>query len=404
MTVSVVLLTVGDQDEADLVRSLARAGSPTRLVRRCLDLGELVGYAQAGAADVALLGSDVAGLRPDLLARIRESGCTVAGWADSEAREQQLLTLGCDLVLRADLTEPTEIANRLAAAHEQLLVGRVEPAEHEDDDSRAGQGRSVALWGPTGSPGCTSVAVSMAREMAQAGRRVLLLDAHLRGGSLATQFGREPNGSVVTAARAAETGQVGVSVLRDHVQPLSRRSDVDVLDGVDRPVRSSEVGVIAFERVLRAALSAYEVVILDCGDADAAETGSEGSAELSRRALGAADVAVAVWAGRPQGAQRLAAQWSTFDALAGPVRMMVANQVGHPAAGRRPRAQVRSVHESLAPELPWAELPWEPDVWWRAERSGSLPRWPRDAIWPERVALLVEQISGLLEPHEERVA
>ena len=47
----------------------------------------------------------------------------------------------------------------------------------------------MAVWGPTGAPGRTTVAVGLATELASRGRGTLLLDADPYGGAVAQHLG-----------------------------------------------------------------------------------------------------------------------------------------------------------------------------------------------------------------------
>src|SRR3954447_4820088 len=53
----------------------------------------------------------------------------------------------------------------------------------------AGDGRVVAVWGPTGAPGRSTVAVALASELAQLGVSALLVDADVYGGVVAQLLG-----------------------------------------------------------------------------------------------------------------------------------------------------------------------------------------------------------------------
>ena len=58
-----------------------------------------------------------------------------------------------------------------------------------DDDDLVAGGRLVAVWGPTGAPGRTTIAVNVAVELAELGETVLLADADTYGGVVAQSLG-----------------------------------------------------------------------------------------------------------------------------------------------------------------------------------------------------------------------
>ena len=47
----------------------------------------------------------------------------------------------------------------------------------------------LAVWGPTGAPGRTTVAINVASELAELGQSVLLIDADSYGGAIAPTLG-----------------------------------------------------------------------------------------------------------------------------------------------------------------------------------------------------------------------
>ena len=56
-------------------------------------------------------------------------------------------------------------------------------------DEPGRRGSVVAVWGPTGAPGRTTVAVTLADELARLGSAALLVDADVYGGTVAAVLG-----------------------------------------------------------------------------------------------------------------------------------------------------------------------------------------------------------------------
>ena len=72
-------------------------------------------------------------------------------------------------------------------------------------------GTVIAVWGPTGAPGRSTVAMGIADEAAVAGNTVLLIDADVYGGVLAAAFGlldESPSRAGRSACRMASNGRL----------------------------------------------------------------------------------------------------------------------------------------------------------------------------------------------------
>src|SRR4029450_11154857 len=82
------------------------------------------------------------------------------------------------------------------------------PAEAEP---QPGDGRMVAVWGPTGAPGRTTVAATLAGQLAVVGHEALLVDADTYGASVAQALGMlDESAGIAAAARAANQGALDV--------------------------------------------------------------------------------------------------------------------------------------------------------------------------------------------------
>ena len=102
------------------------------------------------------------GLDADVVFRLERSGVRVVGVGDGDRCQ----ALG--IAVRAD---PADIPG--AIARMGTPVGRTEPELEE-------RARTIAVWGPTGAPGRSTVAVSLAAAEAHAGQDCVLVDAEMR--------------------------------------------------------------------------------------------------------------------------------------------------------------------------------------------------------------------------------
>ena len=90
--------------ESQLVAGLGASGHQIEVVRRCVDLAEVLGAAGAGLARAVLLSPDLRRLDRDAVTRLHADGVAVVGIAppgDPEATER-LTALGVDTVVAAD--------------------------------------------------------------------------------------------------------------------------------------------------------------------------------------------------------------------------------------------------------------------------------------------------------------
>jgi hypothetical protein len=191
MKVRLVTAGVGAAWEAALVQACQAGRVGAQVLHRCYDLGDLLAVAAAGQAEAALVAAGTRWLDRDALARLAAAGLAVVGVvpAGDQDSEQRLRQLGLQQVA-SDADPPDALVERaraaLALAAEpgapEEAPAPVEAPVHQDDEA----GRTlVAVWGPKGAPGRTTVAVNLAFEAAAAGGEVLLVDADTYGSAIA---------------------------------------------------------------------------------------------------------------------------------------------------------------------------------------------------------------------------
>ena len=179
-----VLTVTGARWESELVAAVEHRPLGVVVVRRCVDLADLLATASSGTARAVLLSADLRRLDRDALARLETARVAVIALAGDDAAERRLRQLGCRHVLPADSPPDrvsaqvrdavTELARTLAAAPRvsdpapsyadpRSALPYVTGAGDDDPSANAlGTGRLVAVWGPTGAPGRTTVAVTLA--------------------------------------------------------------------------------------------------------------------------------------------------------------------------------------------------------------------------------------------------
>jgi len=244
MALQVFTAVTGAAWESELVGALDRADHGVTVVRRCVDVNELLAVAATGTGQAALLSAELRRLDGDAVARLEAAGVAVVGLVEpgDERAADRLRQLGVHRVLPAD-AEPEAIAGALREA----VAGVPAPGRDVADPRAAlpalgapvapeerptGRGRVVAVWGPTGAPGRTTVAVGLADEASRLGVSTLLVDADVYGGAPRRQRhprrpGARPPG-LVGPAPPAGTDRPGAS------RPVARAAAARRLGGPRR--------------------------------------------------------------------------------------------------------------------------------------------------------------------------
>ncbi len=263
-----VLMALADAEaEAALERALARG--PLDVVRRCPDLEDLLVTAATGVAEAALVSPYLARLDREALARLEALGVAAVGLAKDEPGERRLRQLGVDDVVAGtpDVSAlERAVSSALTRARSQVagFAHASSPAVQAPRRATSGRGRVVAVWGPTGAPGRTTVATGLAGELALQGWPTLVVDADVYGGSVAPSFGLPDEAAgLATACRAANLGTLDTRVLDGLVVEIAPQ--LHALTGIDRAERWPELRPAAVEVVLELARARAAVTLVDCG-------------------------------------------------------------------------------------------------------------------------------------------
>ena len=312
--VAVLVAAAGAGWEAQALDLVERGGPGLVLSRRCVDLTDLLATATTRLADAAVVSPTLPGLDADSVAALQRCGVAVVAVGTGEdlhdGEADRLLRLGVGSVLPADRLE--ELAPTLLAAGAETTPDRPEEIPEAPAEER-GRARLVAVWGPTGAPGRTTVAVGLASEAAAAGHEAFLLDVDPYGGAVAQHLGvLDEVSGLLAAARAANTGRLDGERLGTLARQASER--LRVLTGLPRADRWPEVRPQAFDDLLdeARALTGQGLVVLDTGFSLESEPGDPFGGGAPQRngmtleALRAADEVVVVGAADPVGLARLA--------------------------------------------------------------------------------------------------
>lgn len=349
-----VLCAVRGHGEQDVVRALGSAPTHLRVSRRCADLAELLGAADAGRGRVAVVSADLPGVDREAVRHLHGSGAWVVLLADADGRAGAD-SLGADVVLAPERAAEhvLEVVRRLVDEGVAPAPGPADAGAPADTGPPAPPGRLVAVWGPTGAPGRTTLAVNLAAEIAGRGGApagqvaALLVDADTYGGTVAQTLGLlDEAPGIAAATRTGTTGRLDGVTLAALTPQLE--NGLRVLTGISRPERWPELPVAGVELVWDAARELAAHVVVDCGfsleqdEALSYDTRAPRRNGVTLSALDAADVVVVVGTGDPIGLQRLVRGLAELETVVPAVRrVVVVNRVRASASGARPEAAIR---------------------------------------------------------------
>ena len=352
---STVVVALGEPQGTALAAALARDGVEVRAVVAPEALAAVAGEQRGDRADgtlaAALVGAEAivlhvtrTSLTGEVVAMADRIGARIVPLCAEDAARRLASGFGLMAPLGVDV-DPERLARALGAA------ARFEPVEPAP---RQGPG-VIAVWGPAGAPGRSTIAAELAVELSRGGRHVGLVDADTHAPALALLLGLAEEGPGFPAAcRQAERGALDAAELTRIGEPLPGAAGrVEVLTGINRPSRWPELS----ERRVAAALAACrdwaEHTVVDV--AAPLERDEEIVSDLDggpRRnaatiaAIAAADLVVAVFSADPLGVARFLRGASELRALAGSTPVVaVGNRVRPAAVGVDARGQIRRTVE-----------------------------------------------------------
>ncbi|WP_405056229.1 hypothetical protein OG474_26245 [Kribbella sp. NBC_01505] len=281
MAIPVLLAVTGAPWEADVVRRTERAPG-IRVVRRCVDIADVMAAAASGQARAVLLADDLARLSSDAVSALHARGIAVLALVDPSETgaafgpEDRLSRMGIERILPADVS-PEDLGRAISDAVEagppialSHFAGGFVPStgetglRTEPPEYAAGSGRIIAVWGPTGAPGRTTVAVGLASELAARGLPTLLADCDVYGGTVAQQLGMlDETSGLAAAARSASSGTLDLMTLAKHARQVEPH--LMVLTGLSRADRWTELRPAAVEAIWSSARLLSPCTVVDLG-------------------------------------------------------------------------------------------------------------------------------------------
>jgi MinD-like ATPase involved in chromosome partitioning or flagellar assembly len=322
-----VLLAAGNAGwEVEVLGALEAAGMV--VLRRCVDVPDLLAAATTGQAAVAVVAGELPDLDADAVTHLLRHDVRPVAVVSSVDPGDRLARLGLAAVRAGESAGDPDVAGAVVAAVEDAAVGRMppdpEPVAEPALPVRGAVGRVVAVWGPAGAPGRSTVAAGLAGERATR-EACVLVDADPYGGSLAQALGiLDEVSGLLAAARLANTGSLDAASFAACRRRVGDR--LDVLTGLPRADRWVEVRAGVLPRILELATEVGDVVV-DCGfslEEDELGLGrAAGRNQLTLDALAGADEVVVVGAADPVGLSRLARALMELRERVAPARVRV---------------------------------------------------------------------------------
>lgn len=318
-----VVTVAGDADAEAHFATLLAARGDAEVVFRCVDRVELLAAVRGAAPDLVV----VAGCPPWLDRQVCDEAVAaripMVGLADGGAPAESLAKLGI-LVLPPDAGVDRVLGVR--ASTEALPEAPATLAR-----SLGSRGTTVAVWGPKGAPGRSTVAVQVAAEMAATEPATALVDADTYGGDLAQILGVvEELPTIVWACQSAAR-----SDSRRLFDGLRRAGDDGpvLVPGIPRSDLWRDVGEFAWRELLAALRESFATTVVDTGfcleDDSAGYAVGEGRNAIAREAVRSADSVVAVCRSDAVGLKTFVWAYRALTDLVDEDRIfVVANRVG----------------------------------------------------------------------------
>ena len=362
MTVAALALALPRRTEDRLLADIVEHGHA--IVARAATVSDLLDVLSEGTPDVVIAGAARDTLSAGLIAACDARGIRLIALAETDADRRHAVGLG--------LFEVLDASAAWSEIQPLIIGGIVIPSRIEDPSppvaasrtgsARAGTARSgtartgtartgtvIAVWGPAGSPGRTTLAINIAAEIAAAGHTVVLADIDTYSGSVAPTLGMlDEAPGFAAACRLAGSDSLTRSELERIAQRYASPSGAFwVLTGIGRPSRWPELSGERVTRTIDALRHWVDYVVLDTGFS--LESDEEISSDLFAPRRNAATLAglrecdhvVACGLADPVGMSRFLRAWVDLAEVITTDRVsVVMNRVRSSAVGLDPRGQV----------------------------------------------------------------
>jgi MinD-like ATPase involved in chromosome partitioning or flagellar assembly len=270
-----------------------------------------------------------------------------------------------------------------------------------------GRGRIVAVWGPAGAPGRTTVAIGVADEAARLGISTLLADADTYGGTVAQHLGVvDETGGLALACRDGAAGKLDTVRLAQRSRQLRPR--LRVLTGLARADRWQDLRPAGLRAVLAECRRLCALTVVDCGfclehDEQLVDAATQRNG-ATLAVLATADTVLCVGTADPIGLHRLTRGLDELRAvLPGVAPLIVANRVTGAAESGQPRREIAAALQRWGGVEVSAHLPADPATLDATVRAGTtLAEIAPASALRRALAELARTLTGATEPPPTR--
>jgi len=369
-------LAVSFEHEQRLTAEAPRYGHA--VVARCSGADELAARLAAVQPDAVLAEASPQYLNQRLVAACDAAGVRLVVAAATPEQHRHARSLG---VIDAVDGEPAwQAPDAVPAPSESAVIDVDTSAPYEPPTAaRRRRGSVITIWGPSGAPGRTSLAIAIAAELADAGLTVALADADTHAASIDPALGLlDEAPGFAAACRLAGTGGLTTPEF-ERVAEWCRSGHAGfwVLTGLGRPSRWPELTAQRVDGVITAARDWVDVLVLDV--ASSLEHDEELSSDVAapRRnaatvaAIRGADEVVAVASADPIGLTRYLRGRAELVEVAPDARVTtVVNKVRSSAIGLNPQAQIAQTLSRFGGIAEPVLIPWDPSAFDAATLGG----------------------------------
>ncbi|MEB0287195.1 hypothetical protein QN355_11585 [Cryobacterium sp. 10S3] len=255
-----LLLALDRSTEDRLLADIVQYGHS--VLARLSGGAELLAVLDRTEADVALVSAGRATLSAAVIRACDEHGVRVIALAATDQDRRNAAGLGL-----LDVIDATAEWAGIEAVIEAGVVIPLRVAEREATRTVSARGTVIAVWGPSGAPGRTTLAINIAAEVAAAGHTVALVDVDSYGGGIAPALGMlDESPGFAAACRLAGTDSLTRPELERIAQRYtSPRGAFWVLTGIGRPSRWPELSGERVSKTIEVLRKWADYVVLDTG-------------------------------------------------------------------------------------------------------------------------------------------
>jgi MinD-like ATPase involved in chromosome partitioning or flagellar assembly len=339
-----VALAMPLADEQRLVADAPRHGH--RVVARCSGAEELVGKLSTAGAELVVVSASPQYLTARVVAACDAHGVRLLAIAGSAAERRFAASVGVVDAIDGPFAWSSPPAAPDVEVDEETHLRPVRLSDPE----RSSRGSVIAVWGPDGAPGRTSIAIALAAELAEAGATVALADADTRAAAIAPALGLLDEAPGFAAACRLSGGG---SLDRAQFERIAQghrvgRSEIQVLTGIGRASRWPELTAERVAGMLNAARDWVEMTVVDVASSFERDEELMSDLHAPRRnaatieVLRSAERIIAVGSADPVGLSRFLRAHAELAEMVEPDRITtVINKVRPGAIGLNPGSQVR---------------------------------------------------------------